>query len=382
MKQSLVVATGARGVGKTTFLSTYLSPTDLDALYYVDTEYSANHVVDELERHGLEIGRYVNVQDRFRDLPGDGDLLDRIVAGELPWVSSRQRSALAEFYSWLLADLNEHLVAGKYKAVAFDTLEKLEAAMLAYVEGDKKTTGWTTKADGKMWADAYYPLYEGFISALYQRGIEVILMSSHLRTPWHDRRPVPSKVAPGGKKILYQLSQLFVWLVNEPSNADGAPAGLVLKERLGRLAPTDTGWSIQRALPRRLPRCTWEAIQAYLDEPADLADPEPGETLSAEELEMVSELLTNEQIRLMMLEAEVELAEKRADLPSTVTVEDTPIDPVRPDTDKTMSGIIAIRDSLPDTATPEGIAKAAADELSIPLPVAMRLVKDLPERVF
>ena len=103
VKRSLIVATGAKGTGKTTFLSTYLPPDDLERCYYVDTEYSANNVVAQLAEHGLKFGRYVNVQDRFVDLPGEKDLLARIAGGNLPWVTRTQKNALADFYQWLVA---------------------------------------------------------------------------------------------------------------------------------------------------------------------------------------------------------------------------------------------------------------------------------------
>jgi hypothetical protein len=312
MENALVCVTGARGTGKSTFLATYLPPNELERCYYVDTEYSANNVVAQLRDSGLAFGRYVNVQDRFRDLPGEDDLLSRIAAGRLPWVTEAQKNALAEFYAWLVADLDKHLTAGTYRQVAIDTVERVEAGMAAWVERNKRASGWSTKAYGRFWNEGVYPLYENLLAAMFQRGVEVVTVASHLRTPWEGDRPVVGKVAPSGKRILYQLSQLFLWMVNEPSDPDGAPAALVLKERMGRLEPDGDGWKIRRTLPRRLPIATWKAISDYQKHPANLDGPRPGEVPTEEEATMMSELLSDAQMRLMILDAEKDLQEARA----------------------------------------------------------------------
>jgi hypothetical protein len=337
-------------------MATWLPPRDLKACYYVDTEYSANNVVAQLEEAGLAFGRYVNVQDRFRDLPGGQDLLDHIAAGELPWVTQAQKNALADFYAWLVADLAENLQDGQYRQVVIDTVERIEAGMAAWVEKNKRATGWSTKAYGKFWNEGVYPLYENLFAAMYQRGVEVVTVASHLRTPWEGDRPVVGKVAPSGKRILYQLSQLFLWLVNEPGNADGAPAALVLKERMGKLDPDgELGWIVQRALPRRLPVATWQAIADYQVEPADLKNPRAGEVPTDEEATMMSELLSDAQMRLMILTAEKELQEARA------------------------AGVVMPR---PEPAVADGLMERAAELAKaegIPLPVAVARLREEAE---
>lgn len=380
MKRSLIVATGAKGTGKTTFLSTYLSPSSLERCYYVDTEYSANNVVAQLAEHGLKFGRYVNVQDRFADLPGEQDLLARIANGKLPWVTVSQKNALADFYQWLVDDLDKNLKPGNYDQVAVDTVEKLEAGMAAWCEVNKKQAGWSTKAYGRFWNEGVYPLYEGLLSAIYQRGVEVVTFSSHLRTPWEGDRPVPGKVAPSGKRVLYQLSQLFLWMVNEPRNADGAPAALVLKERMGRLEPKDQGWEVRRTLPRRLPVATWRELRAYLANPAPLGEPGLGEVPTQEEQEMMSEFLSDAQMRLMILDAEKELAEAQAERPlPQVDRLPTPV-PVKVDDTLVRAG--RVRDSMSLGVAEELVVNKVADKLAVPLPIARQLVKQLPERIF
>jgi hypothetical protein len=100
----------------------------------------------------------------------------------------------------------------------------------------------------------------------------------------------------------------MIWLVNEPGNEDGAPAGLVIKERMGRLEVDDAGdWKIRRTLPRRIPHCAWADIRLYLANGCNLAEPGKGESLSEDERDMISPMLSDKQIQLMMLDAQKDL---------------------------------------------------------------------------
>jgi len=311
MSNELIVVTGARNTGKSLFAATHLKPEDIHRMYVHDSENSMNRVLVGQKATKCEFGHYVDLKARFSELPGEEDLLGRINAGQLPWVTEKGRSSLAEYYEYILADLDENLEPGKYDVYVHDTLEKFEAGMAAWVEGNKKKAGVTSIAFGKLWSEGVYVLYENLLSALYERGVQTVIMCSHLKTPWESGRPVVGKVVPSGKKLLYRLSSLFLWLVNDKRNADGAPAGLVLKERMGNLMVIDGEWKIQRMLPERLPRCTWEDINRYLVEGCNLESPAPGESMSDGERDMISELLTDEQMRLMLMDAEKELLEAR-----------------------------------------------------------------------
>lgn len=307
LKNALVTATGARGVGKSLFVATYAPPAEIDQVFYHDAERSGNRAVQEMEELGLSFGYYDDLQARFGDLPSDKDLLHRIAQGDLPWVNEKQKSSLEAYYLYVLERLDTLLVQDRYKVYIHDPIEKLEAGMTAWTEAHKKQAGWTDRAYGKMWSEGVYPLYEQFIQSVFGRGVETILFATHLRTPWEGKRPVPNKVEPTGKKVLYKLSSLMVWLVNDRSNADGAPGGIVLKERLHRMKVVEGRWKPSRMIPERIPHCTWVDIENYLEHGCDLSSPAPGEQMTRAEREMTSEFFTDEQMRLMVLDAEKEL---------------------------------------------------------------------------
>lgn len=306
LKQSnqLITLTGARNTGKTLLAYTYPEPKDMGGLFACDTENSANAVIAGMAENGIAPGYYLNLSDRFDNLPSEDDLLSRINDGKLPWVDTQGRSGLIEMYEFLVETIDRELTPGKYHTFVFDTIEKLEASMAAWVEANKKKSGVTSIAYGKLWTDGVYPLYENLLASIYGRGVKTIIFTSHLKTPWEGNRPVVGKVIPSGKKILYFLSKLMIWLVKEPNNEDGAPAGIIMKERMPSMTIGEDGrWVIKRQLPRRLPRATWQQIEWYLENGCDLKNPAPGEALSAEEAEMVSDMITDKQMELMLLDA-------------------------------------------------------------------------------
>jgi hypothetical protein len=312
MSNELIVITGARNTGKSLLATTYARPSEIDRVYVHDSENSMNKILARLEKMKRGFGRYVDLKARFGDLPGDDDLLDSISAGNLPWVDERIRSSLQTYYQYIIDDLAKNLTPGKFNVYIHDTLEKFEAGMAAWVEANKKAAGVTTTAYGKLWTEGVYPLYDSLLTSIFARGVKTVILCSHLKTPWQGNRPVPNKVVPSGKKILYTLSSMFIWLVKEKKNTDGAPAGLILKEREPGLGATNENeWDIERMLPERIPHCTWKDIRRYLETGCDLGNPAPGETMSNSEREMISELLTDEQMRLMILDAEKELAEAK-----------------------------------------------------------------------
>jgi len=271
-----------------------------------------NDIREDLQASNLDFGRYVDLEALFPSLPKDEDLLDRINLGNLPWVDTRLQSPLIRYYQTVIDDLAKNLEKGKFKVYILDTGEKFESGMAAWVDANKKKAGVSTLAYGGLWVQGVFPLYRQFFSAIFARGVETIILCFHLKTPWEDKRPVIGKVEPSGKKLLYFLSKLMIWLEHDFRNADGAPAGLVLKERWGLLKPDPTsrdGWRRRRMLPQRIPHCTWADILNYLDVGCDLANPKDGEKMSEAELEMISPLISDKQMELMILSAQKELVE-------------------------------------------------------------------------
>ena len=313
--QQLFTITGARGTGKTTLAATYgirnaigieNIKKSLSEIIYLDSENSANNLRRNFRDIGVgDFGEYINLQERFSDLPGDDDLLDRINKGQPPWVSPGQAGALIDYYKYTLSRLAE-ITPNRYSTLVIDTCEKLEAGMAAMVERDKARWGVTITAYGKLWTEGVFPLYENLLQAIHGRGIETVILTFHLKNVWEGNRPVTGKVAMSGKKILRALSRLMLWLVNDSRNPNGEPAGLVLKERMGKMMLVDGKLKSRQMLPPRIPTCDWEHIDKYLHDGYNIQEPSDRERPSLSEEDMISDLYNDAQTALMLADAKLE----------------------------------------------------------------------------
>ena len=305
MKKVFVI-TGGRGSGKSTAIATLPPPSEIEKLCIFDCEDSLSDL--------LHMGfTHISLYDKLRI---GGDMLERLAKGEVPWVDEKGRNALIGYYEYFVEMLDKVLLPGKYKYFGIDTVEPIEAAMTAAVESGRRAFGWSgTRAFGKMEVEGVRPLYAGLLEAIAQRGVEYITLTSHIKQPWvtvgKDSYPVLDKVKPGGRlKILSHLSSVFFWLV-DGDDPNGAPAALVLKARMGNIKAVGNKWKARQILPERIPAFTWDAIDYYRKHPADLVNPAPGERMSDSEREMIGELLSDAQMRLMVSNAEQRTAEAR-----------------------------------------------------------------------
>lgn len=350
MKQ-LITITGPKGSGKSTAAATIAPPKEAGQMFVIDTENSMSDIVDQ-----VKFGRYVRAYERFKL---DAKMLGNIAGGNLPWVSDSERSTLADYYQWFIKMLDTDLTPGKYKYLVIDTAEPIEASMAAAVEANKKQFGWSgSKAYGRLETEGVRPLYEHLLEAIYARGVETILLTTHLRRMWEDNTPIPNAVKPGGRlAVLTRLSTLMLWLVPNVGNPDGAPAGLVLKARMGKMVATDKGWETRRILPQRIPHFSWIDVDAYRKTPADMINPQPGETPTLAEQSMISEMLTDEQMKLMIVGAELQLKQAQA---TPLLATPIPLD---------MERLQALK---AEGLTPADIAK----ELGAPLPAVLASIRN------
>lgn len=329
LNEGLIVITGARGIGKTTAAATFLPPSQIKRCFYHDGENSANRVRSDLQASGLDFGYYNNLDSRWAKVGiNESDLLNRIAKGNLPWATTKERNSLVDFWYYIIQDIETHLKPGEFWLYVHDPVERLEAAMAAWVEDNQASAGWRSLGYGGMWNQGFYPLYRQLMQAIYARGVQTIIFTAHLGNQWEgqgrEAHIVPGKVKVRAKPELIKLAQLYVWLVEERANADGAPAGIILKERLGKLRPnpnTDS-WEPTTGLPHRIPHFTWADVERYIEQGVDLAHPAPGETLSQQEAEMIDDTFySSEQMRLMLAWAQKELADVAVANPSLLSTD-------------------------------------------------------------
>jgi len=303
--RELIVVTGSKGAGKSTALATLSPPGTEKRVFVIDTENSMSDIAGQ-----VEFGQYIRTYEQYNP---DDKMLDLIAKGKLPWVSGDQRSSLVKLYEWFVEMLSTKLTPGKFDTVLIDTIEPIEMAMAAAVDLGKKNFGWSgSRAYGRMETEGVRPLYENLFEAIYARGVSQIAVSTHIKRVWEDDKPVLNKIKPGGRlAVLTRLSSLMLWLVPNVGNPDGAPAALVLKARKGKMIAVDGEWEVRRILPQRVPHFSWKDLKSYENHPANLANPAEGEVPTSGEQDMISEMLTDEQMKLMVVGAELELESKK-----------------------------------------------------------------------
>ncbi len=323
MSKQIFFLTGSKGSGKTTGAFSFLKREDYPKTFYVDTEDSASDVIEQNKKLKLTLGHYVRAYER---LPKGIDIIGAIAKGQLPWVNPQQKNAFLQYYDWFIKMLDTDLVKDKYETFILDTVEPIEAAITAYVEEAKGKAGWSgVRAYGRMETEGVRPLLDNLIEGLASRGIKRIILTSHVKAVWIDNKPMPNKVEPGGRLALWsRISSCMFWLVPSDENDNGAPAALVLKARFGRAEMDGDFVARRRILPRRMPVFSYRDMLQYEKSPANLVHPKDGEVPTPSETHMMSEFLTDEQMRLMVGNMEIELKQQAnsgaivmADIPAT-----------------------------------------------------------------
>lgn len=320
MTKQIFFLTGSKGSGKTLGAFSFLRKEDYPKTFYVDTEDSASDAIKQNESLGLKLGKYVRAYER---LPQGIDIIGQIAKGNLPWVNQQQKNAFLQYYDWFVKMLDTELKPRKYETFILDTVEPIEAAVTAYVEDAKGKAGWSgVKAYGRMETEGVRPLLDNLIEGLSARGVKRIILTSHVKAVWIDNKPMPNKVEPGGRLALWsRISSCMFWLVPSDENESGAPAALVLKARFGKAQMDGDFVNRRRILPRRMPEFSYRAMLEYEKNPANLTHPKDGETPQASEMQMMSEFLTDEQMRLMVGNMEIELKQSGGNI---IVTEDVP----------------------------------------------------------
>jgi len=344
----VIVIAGARGVGKTTLACEYAPPSKISRVFYHGSERSGNRFRQQLIENDLDFGYHSELSSRFADLPSDEDIIASLSKNEIPWRTSKQKSSMIELFEFIMDDLNNNLQKGAFDVYIHDTIALWESSMIAWADEHSKELGVSGNSvkgskGGEYWTAGYYVLYDQLFEAIFKRGVETIILTTHLKKATEGRKQIPGKVVPGGKPWLNKQTSLAIWLVNEGSNPDGAPAGLVLKERLGRTEVLNDEWVTRRTLPRRIPHCSWKDIRNYMENPANLAEPADGERFSPREVEMISPMATDKQMELMIADA---MNGHREDRPTYGGEDSAPVVFVDADVEKQKENLVSLLETM------------------------------------
>ena len=288
--------TGRRGVGKSFFCATAENP---ELVCFIDGEAKGESLHEQ-----LHFGEYHSVTEKAS---GRGPLglwqeTEKIING---------------------------IPKDKFTVVIIDNISPFELAMQAEANRDVnkyvRDFGLNLKnvqegRFGGLKSVVNFLVTEKITAPLHAKGVKLILVTSHIAPKWAVGGPIPNKYTIKGADRWQELSVMT--LILTPGDFAPIPAAVVQKEQLGLLHyDTKTNrFNKQRRLPLRLPKCDWESIHYYLDNPADIKNPSLGETPTAFETEQFSEDLSKEQLAIMLNQMQ---AEKEANAAMTATFVET-----------------------------------------------------------
>lgn len=300
MTLKIVVITGGKGTGKTTTAATIGGQDGEKKTVIFDIEDSTSSIETWFT------GKIINAHTRFRDVSIDPQRIIKMMATGRTMPYAINKHHLADIWWWLIDQL-QNLPKGT-ETVVIDTWEPIEASLQAAIEAKPEAFGWSKQTDyGKKTTEGFRPAISMFRTILDALGVSTLILNTHVKPAWIGPKPVPGKVIPAGNSvILSQFSSMWLWMVND----GGTPAALVLKSRLEKRVFDDNGFAvIVPILPRRIPApFSWAKVASYRDRPADMMNPEPGEVPTALEMEMMSQMLTSAQMKLMIATAQQDVA--------------------------------------------------------------------------
>ena len=282
--RGVVFLTGPRGVGKTFLAATADAPSNV---LFLDYENKGRGIHNK-----LNFGKYVAVTE---EASGKGPL----------GIWSKT------------AEVIEGIQPDQYTVAILDNVSPLEIALNAEALRGAATyskefgLNYKNVTEGRFGGTksiVNFLITDKVCAPLHKKGVQLIIVTSHISAKWALGGPVPGKFSIKGADRWQELSIMTLVLI--PGENAPVPSAIVQKEQLGSIMydPETGEFDIKRRLPLRLPKATWSAIRKYLREPADLRDPAPGELPTKVESDPYSEDLSKEQISIMIAQMEADRA--------------------------------------------------------------------------
>jgi len=226
----------------------------------------------------------------------------------------------------------------RYTVAILDNIAHMELALQAEVQRNAKKYASEYGLDaGKIKRNAWGQMHAAVNALLgetcpllHSRGVRLIVATSHIKSAWAGGQQVPNKFRIKGHDRWQELSILTLILI--PGDSPPVPAALVQKEQLGTIMLDEqdlseaqieamlrgeSGHTVARRLPRRIPDCTFQKIRWYLSNPADMDNPADGEEPTTEESDPFRDKLTREQLAFVTLALQQQEREEALTTPAT-----------------------------------------------------------------
>lgn len=272
----LVVATGAWGVGKTTFVCGIDRP--------------ENVLMIDFEGKGEGVAGQLGIANYFAPTI------------EMANVMGFEYKALHAFQR--TREILQQMPAGRFTVLILDGLMTLQQGMVEEVKRNPVAYGVKPEnaASGAMGGP--YPgvgvLLEMMFAAARTKGVKVIGITTEVGAVWGDRGPLLNKFEMKGQKVINKMSVLTVLLV-KGAGPGAPPSGIVLKEQLAKTEFKDGRLVVTKRIPPKLPEASMATVYGYLERPANFTGLRPEEIPSDEELAPFEKTISKQQLADMKI---------------------------------------------------------------------------------
>ncbi len=227
----------------------------------------------------------------------------------------------------LLEEINR-LQPSKYTVAIFDNIRPLEDSLMALVTDNPKyyATLYGKLVDhvtldkfGAKRGITNELISDVVLKPLYTKGIKLIIATSHVKAVYNTS----NKSKMQGKEKWQEVSILTVILIDGDNHP--IPSAMIWKEQMAKITVEKRDYSAEeiknimqgnlalhdiiKRLPYRLPEATFQKIRWYLNNPADLSNPNDGESLIEEEVQPFKEQMSKEQVAIQLLNLEAQKRE-------------------------------------------------------------------------
>ncbi len=192
---------------------------------------------------------------------------------------------------------------GRFTTVIIDGLTILQEGLLEEVKANAVSYGVRPDyaLSGKMggaWPGVSM-IFQKYFNMLKSKGVQVIGITTELKSKWSDQGPILNKFEVKGVGIINKYSILTgITLPGDAQNL-GAPAGLISKEQLGQVGFANGQLQVVKRLPPKMPLYAMREVYRYLDKPANWMNLDKREIPSEDETSPYSAFVGKDQMGLL-----------------------------------------------------------------------------------
>lgn len=192
---------------------------------------------------------------------------------------------------------------GRFTTVIIDGLTILQEGILEEVKSRPRDFGIDPgkAASGSMggaWPGVN-TTFQKYFNMMKAKGVQVIGITTELKSKWSAQGPMLNQYEVKGVSIINKYAICTGITLKGDAVNQGAPAGLISKEQLGKVEWVNGIMRVRKRLPLKLPLYSMSEIYRYLDHPVDWNNPSQREIPNDDETRPYSSFVGKDQIAML-----------------------------------------------------------------------------------